>query len=545
VAAGENIVNVVYSKTLYPITVKYYKDSISVANFIDQVPLDPAPAGTAINNVDLALFVPDGYSTPGVRSGATVVAAGENIVNVVYSKTLHPITVKYYRDSIEQGNYINEVPLAPAPVGTAITGVDLSLFAPVGYSTPGTRSGATFVAAGENIVNVVYSKALFPVVVRYHKDTTDSTGFINQVPLPAAPLGSVIDNVDLTLFAPDGYTIPGTRYGATVVAPGENIVYVLYTVASYPITVKYYKDSISEANYINQAPLPPAPFGSEITGVDLALFAPPEYITPGERSGATHVGIGENVVNVVYTIRTYPITVKYYQDTIDDAGYLNQAPLAPAPLGKYIDDGDVDMTLFAPEGYQTPGVRSGATYVEAKENVVIVLYAVPLTAHSIFVYYYKDTQGGTYLNSDYIETYRPVGSDLTDLIKTSLYAPPGYATPGTITGDLTVKEPYSLVYVTYTSLGRGLPSIPQYPIYVLYYKDFVGGPLLGLDILPAADLGSAIIAKDMLLPDDPNNTAIGIDRTKYAPAGYTTPGALSGDETVKSPMAVVIVVYTQ
>jgi len=82
----------------------------------------------------------------------------------------YPITVYYYADSLS-GRYLGSASLSAAQVGAAITDVDLYKFAPAGYATPGTRSGATVVAATTNIVYVVYSKAIQTATITVvHKD---------------------------------------------------------------------------------------------------------------------------------------------------------------------------------------------------------------------------------------------------------------------------------------------------------------------------------------------------------------------------------------
>jgi hypothetical protein len=225
--------------TCYPITVRYYRDSISSSTYLGQVSLPSATVGTAITNVNLSFFAPSGYTVPGARSGDTYVQARENIVNVLYTKppappplTCYPITVKYYRDSISSPTYLGQVSLPSAALGTVIANVNLSLFAPSGYTIPGTRSGDAIVAARENIVYVLYTQPTpqyYPITVRYYRDSISSSTYLGQVSLPSAALGTVIANVNLSLYAPLGYAVPGTRSGDAIVAARENIVYVLYS----------------------------------------------------------------------------------------------------------------------------------------------------------------------------------------------------------------------------------------------------------------------------------------------------------------------------
>ena len=60
---------------------------------------------------------------------------------MVYSKKTNlSYTVNYYKDSIEEGNYLDKVE-GTGTFGDAIP-ADLTKFAPAGYAVPGARSGA-------------------------------------------------------------------------------------------------------------------------------------------------------------------------------------------------------------------------------------------------------------------------------------------------------------------------------------------------------------------------------------------------------------------
>ncbi|MCF2705631.1 hypothetical protein I6E91_27420, partial [Enterocloster clostridioformis] len=95
----------------------------------------------------LTKFAPAGYAVPGARSGAENISAdGGDVVNVVYSKKTNlSYTVNYYKDSIEEGNYLDKV----EGTGTFEDAIpaDLTKFAPAGYAVPGARSGAENVSA--------------------------------------------------------------------------------------------------------------------------------------------------------------------------------------------------------------------------------------------------------------------------------------------------------------------------------------------------------------------------------------------------------------
>ena len=169
VSDNNTVLKLYYRSISHEYTVNYYKDSTSANNFLGKVEGTGA-VGDAIP-ADLSKFAPAGYVVPGTRSGATNISAdGGDVVNVVYSKRTDLVyTVNYYKDSIEEGNYLDKVE-GTGTFGDAIP-ADLSKFAPAGYAVPGTRSGAENISAdGGDVVNVVYSKDTFSYSVHYFYD---------------------------------------------------------------------------------------------------------------------------------------------------------------------------------------------------------------------------------------------------------------------------------------------------------------------------------------------------------------------------------------
>ena len=109
VSDNKTVLKLYYRSISHEYTVNYYKDSTSANNFLGKVEGTGA-VGDAIP-ADLGKFAPAGYVVPGTRSGATNISAdGGDVVNVVYSKRTDLVyTVNYYKDSIEEGNYLDKV----------------------------------------------------------------------------------------------------------------------------------------------------------------------------------------------------------------------------------------------------------------------------------------------------------------------------------------------------------------------------------------------------------------------------------------------------
>jgi len=104
-----------------------------------------------------------------------------------------PITVNYYTDSIDINNLIVSIPLEPQPAGTYID-ADLTLFAPPGYGTPGTRSGDISVAERQNTVNVVYERkpVSSTVYVYYFLDSVEGQPLSSEILVFPVPPGTLI-----------------------------------------------------------------------------------------------------------------------------------------------------------------------------------------------------------------------------------------------------------------------------------------------------------------------------------------------------------------
>ncbi|MFQ9703308.1 MAG: hypothetical protein ACLR0U_16300 [Enterocloster clostridioformis] len=172
----------VYSKkTNLSYTVNYYKDSIEEGNYLDKVE-GTGTFGDAIP-ADLTLFAPAGYAVPEPGAGAGISSAdGGDVVNVVYSKRRRDLgyTVNYYKDSAEEGNYLDKVE-GTGTFGDAIP-ADLTKFAPAGYAVPGARSGAENISAdGGDVVNVVYSKKTnLSYTVNYYKDGIEEGNYLDK-----------------------------------------------------------------------------------------------------------------------------------------------------------------------------------------------------------------------------------------------------------------------------------------------------------------------------------------------------------------------------
>ena len=298
VSDNNTVLKLYYRSISHEYTVNYYKDSTSANNFLGKVEGTGA-VGDAIP-ADLSKFAPAGYVVPGTRSGATNISAdGGDVVNVVYSKRTDLVyTVNYYKDSIEEGNYLDKVE-GTGTFGDAIP-ADLSKFAPAGYVVPGTRSGAENISAnGGDVVNVVYSKKTDLVyTVNYYKDSIEEGNYLDKVE-GTGTFGDAIP-ADLSKFAPAGYVVPGTRSGAeNISADGGDVVNVVYSKDTFSYSVHYFYDGIEDVQALESGI---GEFESQVTTYKEKLRT--KYALDYVENLPLTIGtdISKNVINVYYAL---------------------------------------------------------------------------------------------------------------------------------------------------------------------------------------------------------------------------------------------------
>ena len=359
-----------------------------------------------------------------------------------------------------------------------------------------------------------------------------------------------------------GYTFGGWQsreWGAKVYQPGEDV----YLVSSFTAYAQWYKEPTpSKPSVPAPAPAPaptpaPAPIrtytlsynanggtgapASQVvnantsTTVNYSYPTRPNYVFQGwstysSATTAQYVGgssiymTGNVILYAVWQARTMPVYVVYFKDRVGGEilgqDYFN----SPLPVGAPITG--IKTNMYAPAGYTVPGEISGDLVIKQPQSIVYVVYTKPVEKNKVYVKYYKDSLNGDLLGTESFESSNPLGSAITG-VNTSLYAPAGYKTPGSVSGDAVLKSPYSLVYVVYTKVEKKIP------VYVMYYLDSAGGKYLGADYFETA------------LPVGTSIDKVGIDLRKYAPEKeYKVPGFLAGgDAFVSEPITHAIVVY--
>ena len=152
---------------------------------------------------------------------------------------------------------------------------------------------------------------------------------------------------------------------------------------TFKYVVNYYKDSITEANFIEKEE-ETAKFGSTVTA-DVTIHIPEGYKFVGT-APSTEITTGENIINVVYVKDSFGYRVNYYKDSIAEANFIEKEE-GTAEFGSTVT---ADVTIHIPDGYKFEGTAPSIE-ITTGENVINVVY-VKRTDLSYLVRYYYNGQ---------------------------------------------------------------------------------------------------------------------------------------------------------
>ena len=247
---------------------------------------------------------------------------------------------------------------------------------------------------------VYWEAKQYNYVIKYYLDDTNGNPIATEN--GTAPLNEEIKvNEEKHLSSHIGYEYTGGDKDFNISKnEEENIAIVVYTKIDYNYVINYYKDSISEDNFINRVTgtanyketidVEEEKFLSGLTGY--------EY-TNGEKTITISTNNNENIVNIVYTKKNYNYEVRYYLDslegthlgTVAGTGVINEQIIVNEEL-KLSDDKAI--------GYAYNGINLDFT-IEDTNELIIVNVIYNKVKYNWQVNYYKDSIAtDTYLGSD-------------------------------------------------------------------------------------------------------------------------------------------------
>ena len=247
---------------------------------------------------------------------------------------------------------------------------------------------------------VYWEAKQYNYVIKYYLN--DTNGNPIAIENGTAPLNEEIKvNEEKHLSSHIGYEYTGGDKDFNISKnEEENIAIIVYTKVNYNYVINYYKDSISEDNFINRVTgtanykdtinVEEEKFLSGLTGY--------EY-TDGEKTITISTNNNENIVNIVYTKKNYNYEVRYYLDslegthlgTVAGTGVINEQIIVNEEL-KLSDDKAI--------GYAYNGINLDFT-IEDTNELIIVNVIYNKVKYNWQVNYYKDSIAtDTYLGSD-------------------------------------------------------------------------------------------------------------------------------------------------
>ncbi len=379
-----------------------------------------------------------------------------------------------------------------------------------------------------------YKKEMSKVTVNYYENSYSKDATPKYTETIDLPVGS---NVTLTaeqmsMHKPDGYVTPAAvdSSSSTVVTLDDydTVVNVVYTKDSFPYTVNYYKDEISEANLIGSDSKEAVEFGSEIKAkdVDVTLYKPDGYEDGAVQSTDLIItsDADKNVINVLYSTKSkIGYEVRYYHDSVDDSNLIDTYVNEDAVFETTID---FDVDLKKGEGYKSGVIQSNsATTVtsDRDNNIVYVVYEKDSFPYTIN--YYKksasdeEVELGTVTGSAVFES--TIAVDVNAKKPTE-----GYKEGVIVEGTTTAKAGENVIKVVYDRDTFGYT--------VNYYKDSVSEDNK-LDTDPASH---EALYDTVIKSED-------VDLTMFKPDGYEAGVIETGNFTITANEAnnVINVVY--
>ena len=228
---------------------------------------------------------------------------------------------------------------------------------------------------------VYWEAKQYNYVIKYYLDDTNGNPIATEN--GTAPLNEEIKvNEEKHLSSHIGYEYTGGDKNFNISKnEEENIAIIVYTKVNYNYVINYYKDSISEDNFINRVTgtanykdtidVEEEKFLSGLTGY--------EY-TDGEKTITISTNNNENIVNIVYTKKDYEYTVKYYFDgvesipTLSKGGYSVYGSVLYASAynltEKEIEDNNLENYILSPVNPYNPE----SIVINTENNLINIYY---------------------------------------------------------------------------------------------------------------------------------------------------------------------------
>lgn len=184
---------------------------------------------------------------------------------IYWEQQLYEYTIKYYKDEISEATFLGTNKRS-VPLNTILKedNIEINKYLPEGYEKAYTDKIPYTIQEENNIINVVYTKELYPYKIEYYQDTIEEKNKIResseaykefQTPLTEDVLKLDFGENFKTAALPEGYQVSNIENLNNEITKEKNIIKILYTKRNdLSYKVEYYYDEQLEdvKEYFNQ-----------------------------------------------------------------------------------------------------------------------------------------------------------------------------------------------------------------------------------------------------------------------------------------------------
>ena len=300
ITTGENVINIYYTKRNdLSYTVNYLEKDTNIVLHEPKTTENMTFESTVISSKEVISI--DGYNYDSVDKETLTITAGENVINIYYTKRND---LSYTVNYLEKGtNKVLNTPKVKDHMifQTVITSKD-EVIKINGYNYDSVDKETLTITTGTNVINVYYTKVTgLSYTVNYLDKDTD------EVIHPSKTTGEQVFEKEITsadeVIDIDGYNYDSVDKDKLIIGTGENVINIYYTKRTdLSYTVNYLEKDTNKVlhNPKNQTGMT---FGNIITSSDEIIEIDGYNYNSVDKDSLT-ITTGENVINIYYTKRT-------------------------------------------------------------------------------------------------------------------------------------------------------------------------------------------------------------------------------------------------
>ena len=314
ITTGENVINIYYTKrTDLSYKVNYLeKDTNKVLS--NQKVVENMTFESTITSADEVIDI-DGYNYDSVDKETLTIQAGENVINVYYTKrTDLSYKVNYLEkttNKVLHEQKVVENMTFESIVTSANEVIDID-----GYNYDSVDKDTLSITTGENIINIYYTK---------RNDLSYTVNYLEKNTNKVLSEAKVVENVTFEtvitsaneVITIDGYNYDSVDKDTLTISTGENVINIYYTKRNdLSYTVNYLEKGTNKAIYAPKV-TGNMTFEDEITSAN-EIIQINGYSYDSVDKDKLIITTGANVINIYYTkVQGLAYTVNYLEKDTD------------------------------------------------------------------------------------------------------------------------------------------------------------------------------------------------------------------------------------